>query len=181
MNRALRIPLSWMTLLLLPSLLLSQQMSSPKRSAPDTIAYIIQHTKKAEKQCDALFELGRYYFNVGEAESTFLTMTKCLAIAKMNNYEKRIYDAYAMLGSVYLKGGDFNKSRSIFQECLQIANLHHSDYGANRAYYLLASIYYQQGLMDSVIFISKKYLKLLALFMTALTFPGSIPYSAMVI
>ncbi|HZV44944.1 MAG TPA: ATP-binding protein, partial [Saprospiraceae bacterium] len=124
-------------------------------SARDTVDFILNHEKNHIEQCDALYALGAFYWNMGQPENALLVMNQSMAIAEKNDYPKGIYDAYAIIASVYLKQGDISQVRSIYREWIQLANHNKNEYGANRANYLLANMYYQQGNMDSLIWIAK--------------------------
>lgn len=130
-----------------------------EKSVTDTIAHVMKNHKDYTRQCKALYDLGAYYFNIGDPESALIAMNQSKAIAEKHKYYKGLYDAYAILGAIYLRQGDINKVRSIVREGLELANDQHDEYGVNRAKYLLTTMYYQQGMIDSAILISKAVLE----------------------
>src|SRR4030095_14188206 len=148
-------PLYPKVLMILLVLFVSSAAQAQDKSVADTIAFLLHNNKDHIQQCNALYELGTYYWNIGQPENALVVMNQSKAVAEKNNYPKGMYDAYAIIGAIYLKQGDIEKVRSIYRECLQLANYHHNEYGANRAHYLLANMYYMQGMTDSVIWVAK--------------------------
>src|SRR5688500_16979879 len=162
MNPRLHFTLSFPALLLLlfvTQQLAAQKMPAPVRSAEDTIAFILHHYKKVEQQCDELYNVANYYWNIGQMDNTQQVITKSKELAEKHGYNKGFYDASAVLGGIYHWKRDRTTAYEIGQACLQLANKNKNEYGYNRANYLFALMAAQDGNLDSVIAISERVLK----------------------
>ncbi len=141
------------------------------KNTVDTISLLIKQHRDHVMQCDALYQLGTYYWNIGQVENAYFTMNQCKMIAEKHDYDKGVYDANSIIGAIYLKQNDIGKVRAITRESLQLAAKNKSEYGFNKANYLLVIMYYQHNKLDSVISISKAVLELPHITYDSVTLP----------
>ena len=107
----------------------AQQMPTQDRSAADTIAFVLQHHKKTKQQCDELYKVANYYWNIGQMDNAQQVITKSKELAEKNGYDKGFYDASAVLGAIYLWKRDPTTANEIAQACLQMAQKNRNEYG----------------------------------------------------
>ena len=54
------------------------------KNVADTIAFILHNKKDHIQQCDALYTLGTYYWNIGQPENALVVMNQSKEVAEKN-------------------------------------------------------------------------------------------------